>query len=133
MLVVVCPEEFHRTMELEGGSPLPKTLTYFTWLDHGVVRGGGPDPQVPLGLIARANEEVRAWLGYESYSAVAGLLGTWGYEYDRRNIKARVAQCSGFPAEKVVFWSDREPIRLGGVPPEDREFLAQTTGNVVGW
>lgn len=131
MIIVVPPDEFQRRLELEAGTALSKTVTYFAWLDHGVARGGGPDPQVPLGLIARANEEVRAWLEYESYSSVADLLGSWGYEYDRRNVKARVCQCSGFPIESVVFWSDREPISLAGVPPDDKEFLARMTGNVV--
>ena len=130
MKVLIQPGEYQKTLELEAGTPLSKTTTFFLWLDNAVVREGGPEPRVPLGLMARANEEVRALFGYECYSAVADLLGTWGFKYDRRNVKNRLAQCSGFPLEDVVFWENREPLRLEDLPPDHKEFLAQMTGTV---
>lgn len=122
MKIIETPESFHRRMEVEMGRPLEKRDTYFPWLD-GVARGGGPAPTVPLGVIARANEEVRAEFGYESYAAVSEKLASWGFEYDRRNVKARVTQCSGFPLAEVRFWADRSPVTTSVIPPDHERFV----------
>lgn len=126
MKIVIPPEEFHEKVLRETGLDLPKTVTYFLWLDYGVKRGGGPAPDVPLGVIARANEVVRAEQGGESSAEVSRRLMEWGYKYDPRNLRSRFAQCSGFPAGAVAFWSDRVPAKptvgLQDLPPDHQRY-----------
>ncbi len=107
MRIIVPPEEFHHDAELAIGHPLSKTEAYYLWLQFGVKQEGGPNSRVPLGLIARLNEEVRTSHGSECYSEVANRLQESGIECDRRNVKSRISCGSGFEDADVCYWIDR--------------------------
>jgi hypothetical protein len=127
MKIIVPPEEFHRLAQFATGHSLTKTEAYFLWLQFGVEQEGGPTSRVPLGLIARLNEEVRTRNGYESYAEVADRLRESGVEYDRRNVKSRVSRGSGFDADDVLYWADRDPARRdereASIPPDHLRYI----------
>ncbi len=121
MKILTPPAQFHSQLQRRLGQIISKTEAYFRWLSHGVRPARGPRSRIPLGDIAKANEEIRAELGSEKYSEVAQRLGEWGYVIDRRNMKAYVARCSGFDQRDVEYWQDRAPISTP-------EVVARVTG-----